>query len=67
MLLEAGKETGHTKTRGTCVEILKIERALWTFARLEGVEPTYNIAERSIRPLWLHHYLGDALHESRGF
>jgi len=28
--------------------------ALWTFARVEGVEPTYNVAERALRPavLW---------------
>ena len=28
--------------------------ALWTFARIEGVEPTNNVAERALRPavLW---------------
>ena len=34
--------------------ILKLEPALWTFARTDGVEPTNNHAERQLRPgvLW---------------
>lgn len=53
-LLEEGKSCGHAKTAGTCREILKLERALWTFVRVPGVEPTNNAAERAIRPgvLW---------------
>ena len=27
--------------------------ALWTFARVEGVEPTNNVAERAVRPVVL--------------
>jgi len=37
------------KTSGTCRDILKREPALFTFVRQEGVEPTNNIAERSLR------------------
>jgi transposase len=39
---------------GMCRELLKVERRLWTFVRVPGVEPTNNAAERSIRPaaLW---------------
>ena len=33
-----------------CKEILKLEPALWTFARQEGLEPTNNAAERALRP-----------------
>ena len=29
--------------------ILEVEAALWTFARVEGVEPTNNAAERALR------------------
>ena len=29
--------------------ILKVAPALWTFSRIEGVEPTNNVAERTIR------------------
>jgi len=53
-LLEAGRESGIPKTAGTCRDILKRREALWTFVQVEGVEPTNNTAERSIRPgvLW---------------
>jgi transposase len=49
-LLEAGRRCGVSKTAGTCRDILKRREALWTFVQLEGVEPTNNAAERSIRP-----------------
>ena len=53
-LLEAGSRCGVPKTAGTCRDILKRRQALWTFVQVEGVEPTNNTAERSIRPgvLW---------------
>jgi transposase len=49
-LLEAGSQCGVAKSEGTCREILKRRQALWTFVQVEGVEPTNNTAERSIRP-----------------
>jgi hypothetical protein len=49
-LLEAGSQCGVAKTEGTCREILKRRQALWPFVQVEGVEPTNNTAERSIRP-----------------
>src|ERR671924_2040659 len=53
-LLEAGSRCGVPKTAGTCRDILKRREALWTFVQVDGVEPTNNAAERSIRPgvLW---------------
>jgi transposase len=36
------------KTAGVCAEILKLEPALWTFARQEGLEPSNNAAERAV-------------------
>jgi transposase len=53
-LLEAGQTCGVPKTEGTCREILRLRRALWTFVRHPEVEPTNNAAERAIRPgvLW---------------
>src|SRR2546422_3078139 len=53
-LLEVGSRCGVPKTAGTCQDILKRREALWTFVQVEGVEPTNNTAERSIRPgvLW---------------
>jgi transposase len=49
-LLEEGAGCGCAKTAGMCAEILKAEEALWAFARVEGVEPTNNAAERALRP-----------------
>ena len=42
------------KAAGLCRELRKWWPALWTFARVEGVEPTNNAAERALRPavLW---------------
>jgi transposase len=53
-LLKAGQTCGVPKTEGVCREVLKVYEALWTFVRVEGVEPTNNAAERAIRPgvLW---------------
>jgi transposase len=47
--LEAGSECACAKTAGTCREILAVEPALWTFVRVEGIEPTNNAAERALR------------------
>ena len=47
--MEAGSRCGVPKTAGTCRDILKRRQALWTFVQVEGVEPTNNTAERSIR------------------
>jgi len=35
-------------------ELLTLWPALWTFAEVDGVEPTNNVAERALRPavLW---------------
>jgi transposase len=39
---------------GLCRELTKWWAALWTFARVDRVEPTNNVAERALRPavLW---------------
>ena len=37
------------RTRGTCAEILRVEPSQWTFARVAGVPPTNNAAERAER------------------
>jgi len=48
-MLRWGTTCDHSKTRGACEEILKLEDALWTFAYVEGVEPTNNLAEQALR------------------
>jgi len=59
-LLWDGQETLHLKTQRTCRQILKLEPALWTFVRVEGVEPTNNSAERALRRavLWRRRSFG---------
>ena len=47
--LEAGLRCGCVPMAATCFEILKVEKGLWTFACVEGVEPTNNASERALR------------------
>jgi transposase len=47
--LRRGTACACTRTAGTCRELLASERHLWTFVRVEGVEPTNNHAERALR------------------
>ena len=48
-LLREGAQRSNEKTGRTCAKILKLEVALWTCVRVEGVEPTNNGAERPLR------------------
>jgi transposase len=59
-LLREGTTLKQDKTRRTCQNILKLEVALWTFVRVEGVEPTNNDAERPLRRavLWRRRSFG---------
>lgn len=47
--LEAGVVCGCAKTAATCQDLLRLEPALWTFTRVDGVEPTNNAVERVFR------------------
>ena len=48
-LLVEGAACGCAKTAALCRNLLEWEPALWTFVRVEGVEPTNNAAERALR------------------
>src|SRR5262249_57138343 len=48
-LLSRGAGCGCATTAGVCREPLAAEPALYTFAAVEGVEPTNNAAERALR------------------
>lgn len=52
--LEWGAASGVAGFTGLCRNLLERWEALWTFARVEGVEPTNNAAERAVRQgvLW---------------
>jgi transposase len=54
MELQWGSQSACLKTAATCRELLTREAALWTFVRVEGIDPTNNSAERSLRAavLW---------------
>lgn len=68
-LLEAGSQGAHQKTRNTCQKILQVEQCLWTFVRVEGVEPTNNAAERGLRRavLWRRKSFGTQSAEGSRF
>jgi len=59
-VLEQGRGCGCAKTAGTCRELLAVAPALWTFVRVEGVEPTNNHIERQLRlaVLWRKNSFG---------
>jgi transposase len=49
-LLTQGVACACAETAGTCAKMLEVEEAFWTFARVKGMEPTNNAAERALRP-----------------
>lgn len=53
-VLAAGTLCRNSKTAKFCENVLKLKSGLWTFARVEGVDPTNNAAERAVRKpvLW---------------
>lgn len=48
-LLAEGAVCLHPKTEKTCKKLLRSADSLWTFVRVDGVEPTNNVAERAVR------------------
>jgi hypothetical protein len=50
-LLVFGTQLEHSKTKGTCLEMIKLKEALWTFVETVNVEPTNNLAERVLRKI----------------
>jgi transposase len=59
-LLERGRASSHTRAAKFCAALQRLEAALWTFAYVEGIEPTNNHAERMLRPavMWRKQSLG---------
>lgn len=48
-LLREGSSLPDKKTARTCAKLLKASEAMWTFVRVEGLEPTNNSSERAVR------------------
>jgi transposase len=49
LTLEKGTRSGSAEARALCGDLLGRWDSLWTFCRIEGVEPTNNAAERALR------------------
>jgi transposase len=58
--LHEGQHCSVPAVAGRCREILELEAALWTFVRMEDVEPTNNAGERLMRlgVLWRNRSFG---------
>jgi len=67
--LERGRDGPDKKVRRFCKRLLKDYGALWTFADVEGVEPTNNHAERCLRPavMWRKRSFGNHSEEGCRF
>jgi transposase len=65
-LLQDGTVCGVPKVEAMCREILDLEPAMWTFARVPGVEPTNNASERALRPAVLMRKTSFGTHSEDG-
>jgi transposase len=68
-LLRRARDSGHWKGAGLARDLLRQWPSLWTFARVAGVEPTNNAAERAVRPgvLWRKRSFGNQGASGRAF
>ncbi len=65
-LLAEGSELLHPKTSKTCAKLLKHADSLWTFVFIEGVEPTNNAAEQTVRHGVIARKLSGGTHSQAG-
>ena len=66
MELEWGSLSACPKTAATCRELLAREAALWTFVRVDGIDPTNNASERSLRGAVLWRKVSFGTQSARG-
>jgi transposase len=68
-ILQWGLGCGDVKAAGFCRNVMGLEGAMWTFVRVEGVEPTNNHAERILRQgvLWRKNSFGSHSEEGCRF
>jgi len=65
-LLLRGKFSGNAKLVGFCDELYDRREHLWTFTRVEGIEPTNNTAERALRPAVIYRKLSFGTQSASG-
>jgi transposase len=56
-LILRGVFSGNNKLMGMCEELYRHRDWLWTFTKVEGIEPTNNAAERALRPAVIYRKL----------
>ena len=67
LLRHAARKSPRTRYHGRFARnLLKIWPALWTFVTVDGVEPTNNAAERSLRGPVIHRNLSHGTHTDEG-
>jgi len=66
ILLDVGARSSHVKVAGMCRELLSMQEAMWTFVRVPGVDPTNNLAERSLRHAVLWRKASFGTHSAAG-
>ncbi|MBC8290500.1 MAG: IS66 family transposase [Planctomycetes bacterium] len=65
-LLLRGIYSGNAKLIGFCNELYPGREHLWTFTRVEGIEPTNNTAERALRPAVIYRKLSFGTQSASG-
>lgn len=65
-LLLRGIFRGNKQLVGFCTELYDRRENLWTFTRLEGIEPTNNTAERALRPAVIYRKLTFGTQSTKG-
>jgi len=65
-LLVRGSFSGNAKLIGFCDEIWPRREHLWTFLKVEGIEPTNNTAERTLRPAVIYRKLSFGTQSVKG-
>jgi len=61
-----GSCSGNKKLTGFCDELLPRKDHLWTFTKVQGIEPTNNTAERTLRPAVIYRKLSFGTQSSSG-
>jgi len=56
-LLLRGMFSGNSRLTGMCRELYDHRQWLWTFTKVQGIEPTNNTAERALRPAVIYRKL----------
>ncbi len=65
-LLLRGIYSGNDQLYGFCNELYSRRQHLWTFTRVQGIEPTNNTAERALRPAVIYRKLSFGTQSANG-